>query len=123
MGKEETKECCKTKAEGFKETMSCCEENAACCGKKTNRSAEEHKKLVNRLNRIEGQIRGLKGMVENDVYCNDILVQSAAVTAAINAFNKELLASHIRNCVVTDIREGNDEVVDELVGTIQKLMK
>ena len=109
--------------EGFEEKMCCCEEQTVCCGKKTNRSAEEHKKLVNRLSRIEGQIRGLKGMVENDVYCNDILVQSAAITAAINAFNKELLASHIRNCVVHDIKEGNEEVIDELVGTIQKLMK
>lgn len=100
------------------------EENKVCCQiKKTNRSAEEHKKLINRLNRIEGQIRGLKGMVENDVYCNDILVQSAAVTAAINAFNKELLASHIKNCVVRDIKEGKEEVIDELVGTIQKLMR
>lgn len=93
------------------------------CCKKTSRSEEERKKLVNRLSRIEGQIRGLKGMVESDVYCNDILVQSAAVTAAVNAFNKELLASHIRSCVVRDIQEGRDEVVDELVGTIQKLMK
>lgn len=93
------------------------------CCKKTNRSVEEHKKLVNRLSRIEGQIRGLKGMVEEDAYCNDILIQSAAITAAINSFNKELLASHIRNCVVNDIREGNDEIIDELVGTIQKLMK
>ena len=109
--------------EGFEEKMCCCEEQTVCCGKKTKRSAEEHKKLVNRLSRIEGQIRGLKGMVENDVYCNDILVQSAAITAAINAFNKELLASHIRNCVVHDIKEGNEEVIDELVGTIQKLMK
>ncbi|MBR5316178.1 MAG: metal-sensing transcriptional repressor [Firmicutes bacterium] len=99
------------------------DEKTICCAKKTNRSAEEHKKLVNRLSRIEGQIRGLKGMVENDVYCNDILVQSAAITAAINSFNKELLASHIRNCVAHNIKEGNDEVINELVGTIQKLMK
>lgn len=93
------------------------------CGKKTDRSEEERKKLLNRLNRMEGQIRGLKGMVEENAYCNDILVQSAAVTAAMNSFNKELLASHIRHCVVSDIREGRDDVVDELVGTIQKLMK
>lgn len=100
------------------------EEQEKCsCGKKINRSEEERKKLLNRLNRIEGQIRGLKGMVEENVYCNDILIQSAAVTAAINSFNKELLASHIRTCVATDIREGRDDVIDELVGTIQKLMK
>ncbi len=99
------------------------QDKVECCSKKTNRSKEEHKKLINRLNRIEGQIRGLKGMVENDAYCNDILIQSAAITAAMNAFNKELLASHIRNCVVRDIQAGNEEVIDELVGTIQKLMK
>jgi DNA-binding FrmR family transcriptional regulator len=98
-----------------------------CCSKKTERQAEERKKLINRLNRIEGQIRGIKGMIEKDAYCNDILIQSAAVNAAINSFNKDLIASHIRSCVVRDIREGNDEtaneVIDELVTTIQKLMK
>ena len=95
-----------------------------CCGEKTKeRSPEEYKSLVNRLNRIEGQIRGIKGMVENGAYCPDILVQSAAVNAAVNAFNKELLASHIRSCVVNDIRDGKDEVIDELVCTLQKLMK
>ena len=78
---------------------------------------------MNRLNRIEGQIRGIKGMVENGAYCPDILVQSAAVNAAVNAFNKELLASHIRSCVVNDIRDGKDEVIDELACTLQKLMK
>ena len=100
------------------------EKRGCCCGKKTTmRSEEERKKLINRLSRIEGQIRGIKGMLENDAYCNDILVQSAAASAAINAFNKELLASHIHSCVVRDIREGKDEVVDELVATLQKLMK
>jgi len=84
---------------------------------------EEYKKLIHRLNRIEGQIRGIRGMVENDAYCPDILVQSAAAGAALNAFNKELLASHIRTCVVEDIRDGKDEVIDELVATLQKLMK
>ena len=78
---------------------------------------------MNRLSRIEGQIRGIRGMVENGAYCPDILVQSAAVNAAINAFNRELLASHIRTCVVEDIRGGKDEVIDELVATLQKLMK
>ena len=94
-----------------------------CCGKTTDRSEEERKKLIHRLNRIEGQIRGIRGMVEKDAYCADILVQSAAVNAAVNAFNKELLASHIRGCVARDIREGKDEVIDELVATLQKLMK
>ena len=94
-----------------------------CCGKTTDRSEEERIKLIHRLNRIEGQIRGIRGMVENDAYCADILVQSAAVNTAVNAFNKELLASHIRGCVARDIREGKDEVIDELVATLQKLMK
>lgn len=98
-------------------------ENSCCCEKSTKRSEEEHKKLIHRLNRIEGQIRGIRNMVENDAYCTDILVQSAAVNAAINAFNKELLASHIKGCVARDIREGKDEVIDELVTTMQKLMK
>lgn len=98
-------------------------QNVCCCCKKTERSEEERKKLINRLNRIEGQIRGIRGMLERDAYCNDILIQSAAVNAAINSFNKELLSSHIHSCVVRDIREGKDEVVDELVATIQKLMK
>lgn len=94
-----------------------------CCTKTTARSEEERKKLINRLSRIEGQIRGIRGMIENDAYCTDILNQSAAVNAAVNAFNKELLASHIRGCVARDILEGKDEVIDELVVTLQKLMK
>ena len=75
---------------------------------------------IHRLNRIEGQIRGIRNMLENDAYCPDILIQSAAVNAAVNAFNKELLASHIRSCVAQDIREGKEEVIDELVVTLQK---
>lgn len=94
-----------------------------CCCKTTVRQEDEKKKLIHRLNRIEGQIRGIRGMVENDAYCADILIQSSAVNAAVNAFNKELLASHIKGCVVRDIREGNDEVIDELLITLQKLMK
>ena len=100
------------------------EKKGCCCGAKTTQRAEEQKKkLVNRLKRLEGQIRGIQAMVEQDAYCNDILIQSAAVNAAINSFNKELLASHIRTCVARDIREGKDEVIDELVTTIQKLMR
>lgn len=94
-----------------------------CCGKKTDRTEEEQKKLINRLNRIEGQIRGIRKMVEQNAYCADILMQSAAANAAINSFNKDLIASHIRGCVARDIREGKDEVIDELVITLQKLMK
>lgn len=99
------------------------EKKCCCCQKKKQRTPEEYTKLINRLNRIEGQIRGIRGMVENNAYCPDILVQSAAVNAAVNAFNKELLASHIRTCVADDIRRGNDDVIDELVATLQKLMK
>lgn len=96
----------------------------ACCHtKKKEREEKEYKSLINRLNRIEGQIRGIKKMVENDVYCTDILVQSSAVSAAINAFNRELLSNHIKSCVVNDIREGNDDVIDELLAILQKLMK
>ena len=99
-------------------------EPCCCCAHKTkHRSEEEYKSLVHRLNRIEGQIRGIRGMVENEAYCPDILVQSAAVTAAMNAFNRELLANHIRTCVADDIRAGNDEVVDELLKTQPKLGK
>ena len=99
-------------------------ENKDCCCKKTKqRSEEESKSLIHRLNRIEGQIRGIRGMVERSAYCPDILIQSAAVTAAMNAFNRELLSNHIRTCVVKDIQAGNEEVIDELVTTLQKLMK
>ena len=99
------------------------EHQECCCHKTKNRSEEEYKSLINRLNRIEGQVRGIRGMVERGAYCTDILVQSAAVTAAVNAFNRELLANHIRTCVANDIRDGKDEVIDELVTTLQKLMK
>ena len=99
-------------------------ENKDCCCKKTKqRSEEEYKSLIHRLNRIEGQIRGIRGMVERSAYCPDILIQSAAVTAAMNAFNRELLSNHIRTSVVKDIQAGNEEVIDELVTTLQKLMK
>ena len=94
-----------------------------CMEKHTLRSEEQKKALINRVKRIEGQVRGVQQMLEKDAYCNDILVQSAAISAAMNAFNKEILATHIHTCVVRDIREGRDEVVDELVSTIQKLMK
>lgn len=100
------------------------ENKKCCCGqKKKERSPEEFKRLIHRLNRIEGQIRGIRSMLENDAYCPDILIQASAVNAAVNAFNKELLASHIRSCVANDIRAGHDEVIDELVATMQKLMK
>lgn len=94
-----------------------------CCQKTKHRSEEEVTALIHRLNRIEGQIRGIRGMVEKDAYCTDIITQVAAASAALNAFNKELLASHIRTCVADDIRSGKDDVIDELVATLQKLMK
>lgn len=95
----------------------------SCCEKHTLRQEEQKKKLLNRLRRIEGQVRGLQAMVEADAYCNDILTQSAAVNAAINAFNRELLTEHLRTCVARDLREGHEEIVDELAATLQKLMK
>ena len=88
-----------------------------------HRDNEEHKRLINRLNRIEGQIRGVKNMVEEDRYCVDILTQVSAIQSALNGFNKMLLTNHIKSCVVEDIQSGNEEVVDELCNTIQKLMK
>lgn len=94
-----------------------------CCHKTKERTDNEYKELIHRLNRIEGQVRGIKRMVEEDAYCTDILVQVSAVNAALNSFNKVLLANHIRTCVADDIRAGKDETVDELVKTLQKLMR
>ena len=100
------------------------EETGCCCHCKTTaRSQDERKKLMNRLSRIEGQIRGIKGMVEKDCYCPDIITQVAAANAALNSFNKALLAEHIRTCVADGIRNGEDEKIDELVTMLQKLMK
>lgn len=99
------------------------EEKECCCHKTKERPEKEYKDLINRLNRIEGQVRGIKGMVEKDAYCTDILTQVAAVNAALNSFNKVLLANHIKTCVTRDIREGKEETVDELVVILQKLMK
>ena len=93
------------------------------CHKTKERTEEEYKRLINRLNRVEGQIRGIRGMVERSAYCPDILAQVAAANAALNAFAKELLAEHIRTCVTRDIREGKDETVEELLSTLRKLMK
>lgn len=99
------------------------EKRECCCHKTKERSEKEYKDLIHRLNRIEGQIRGIRGMVEKNAYCTDILVQVAAANAALNSFNKVLLANHIKTCVTKDIREGKEETVDELVETLQKLMK
>lgn len=106
------------------ERMNGMEENCKCCCHKTKvRSEQEVKSLMNRLSRIEGQIRGLRGMLEKDAYCADILTQTAAANAALNAFGRELLASHIRSCVAEDIRAGKDETIDELLSILQKMMK
>ena len=94
-----------------------------CCCRRKLRPDKEYKDLLNRLSRIEGQIRGLKGMVERDAYCIDILNQASAASSALSSFCKVLLSSHIRTCVTEDVREGNDEKVDELVKTLQKMMR
>ncbi len=112
----------KIPAGGIASEVNGMEEMCTCC-KTTDRSAEQQKKLINRLSRIEGQIRGIKGMIEKDAYCTDVLTQSAAVTAAMQAFSRELLSDHLHSCVIRDIREGKDDVVDELVGILQKLMR
>ena len=113
----------------------CCEDAAAetaqaeaetlhtCCCRHKKRSEEEYKSLIHRLNRIEGQIRGIRGMVEKDIYCADILVQVAAVNSALNGFSKELLAQHVRTCVADDLRAGSEEKLDELIKLLPKLMK
>ena len=100
-----------------KETKCCC------CNRKKERSEKEYKDLINRLSRIEGQIRGIKRMLDEDCYCPDIITQVAAANAALNSFNKVLLANHIKTCVADDIRAGKDETIDELLSTLQKLMK
>lgn len=97
--------------------------NAVIFHRTKERSGKEYKDLMNRLKRIEGQVRGIQGMLEKDAYCADVLIQVAAVNAALNSFNKALLAEHIRSCVADNIRAGNDEVIDELVILLQKLMK
>lgn len=94
-----------------------------CCSKTKKRSDEEYKKLMNRLSRIEGQIRGIKGMLEKDAYCVDVILQVSAVNAALSAFSRELISEHIKSCVVNDIRSGNDETAQELVDTLHKIMK
>ena len=94
-----------------------------CCHRTKERGEQEYKDLIHRLNRVEGQIRGIKKMVENDAYCPEILIQVSAANAALNSFTKVLLASHIRSCVAEDIREVKEETIDELVTVLQKLMK
>ncbi len=99
------------------------EKPSCCCKKHTERSDEERKRLLNRLKRIEGQVRGLQKMLEQDAYCADILTQSAAVKAALDSFNRDLLVRHMHTCVVRDVRAGDDTVMDELAELVRKLMK
>ena len=101
------------------EEHNCCR----CSQRKKERSPEEYKRLIHRLNRIEGQIRGIRGMVDKDAYCVDILVQVAAANSALNSFTRELLSQHIRTCVADDLRAGQDEKLDELLRLLPKLMK
>ena len=100
-----------------------CDNNCEICNRKKGRSSKEYKDLMNRLKRIEGQVRGVENMLESDAYCVDILTQVSAINAALNSFNKVLLGNHIKSCVAENIRAGNDEVIDELVAVLQKLMK
>ena len=117
-------DCCCAKTQTGDKSPDCNDTVRSCenCRHK-ERSEKEYKDLINRLNRIEGQIRGIRGMVERSAYCPDILVQVSAANAALNSFNKVLLANHIKSCVTRDIKEGRDETVDELVAVLQKLMK
>lgn len=104
---------------GAKEQKKCC-----CCSSRTkNRTHDEYNALVHRLNRVEGQIRGIRKMLENNAYCIDIITQVSAANAALNSFTKELLSEHIKTCVINDIKNGKTETVDELANTLQRLLK
>lgn len=115
-GNQNIDSCCETKGE----VEEAC---PYCSGKHKERDEEEYKNLMNRLKRIEGQVRGVEGMLENKAYCTDILMQVSAITCALNSFNKVLLANHMKTCVAEGIRKGDDSVIDEFVLTLQKLMK
>ena len=103
--------------------MEAAQESCCCSGKHKDRSDKEFRDLMNRLKRIEGQVRGVENLLEHDAYCTDILVQVSAITSALNSFNKVLLANHVKTCVADNIKAGNEDVVDELVSVLQKLMK
>ncbi len=110
--------------EGMEDRPEAAAADSCCCGeRRKQRSEKEYKDLINRLSRIEGQIRGIKGMVERDAYCIDILNQASAASSALSSFCKVILSSHIRTCVTEDVREGHEEKVDELVKTLQKMMR
>ena len=113
----------KSEVNRMEEGCTCHHESICTCCKTKQRPEQELRDLLNRLSRIEGQIRGIRGMVEKDAYCIDILTQVSAASAALNSFTKVLLASHIKTCVAQDIRDGKDETIDELVAMLQKLMR
>ena len=104
------------------------EQKGCCCAEKSGRTKQrdekEYKDLMNRLKRVEGQVRGVEKMLEEGAYCPDIMVQISAINSALNSFNKVLLASHMKSCVVEDIQAGKgDEAIDELAALLQKVMK
>lgn len=101
------------------------EQKKCCCGssRTKNRTQDEYNALVHRLNRVEGQIRGIRKMLENNAYCIDIITQVSAANAALNSFTKELLSEHIKTCVINDIKNGKTETADELANTLQRLLK
>lgn len=94
-----------------------------CCHPEKQRSDEEKRALLNRLSRIEGQVRGLKNMIEKDAYCVDVLTQASAASSALSGFSREVLKNHVSTCVIEHIRAGDDAVVEELLGILTKLMK
>ena len=98
-------------------------EKTCCCESTKSRSEQEKRDLMNRLRRIEGQVRGIQNMLENDAYCTDVLIQVSAVNSALNSFSRTLLASHMKSCVADDLKNGREETIDELVDTLQKVMK
>ena len=112
----EKKPCCCATEPAEKDTA------PSCCRHK-DRTPEEYRALANRLSRIEGQVRGIRAMLDKDVYCADILVQVAAVNAALNGFSKELLGRHIRTCVADDLKAGETQKLDELLQLLPRLMK
>lgn len=101
----------------------CCNEKENCCMQHKHREEKEYKDLIKRLNIIEGQVKGIRNMVEDERYCIDILTQVSAIQAALNGFSKELFSNHVKTCVVDKIKSGDEEVVDELCNTLQKLMR
>ena len=115
--------CCCSDASAEPAAPAAADVNEGSCCRYKDRTPEEHKALLNRLSRIEGQVRGIRGMLEKDAYCVDILVQVAAANSALNSFSKELLSQHLRTCVAEDLRAGSDDKLDELIKLLPKLMK